>query len=294
MKDTHTHRGHCQFCLRVIAIDVTTGRLAKHGYTVEGGMFNGACPGSEELSLHVERTHTDRVIAMYNDKGVSLAKEAALLEAGKIHPLECVAGTPYGSLNDLSDDGIKKYWNFEYRTVQMPRINPRTGKTEMRDVSETVKVSWELATKVQRRRAVLFAISEARHGSENAFIFARDMTKWAAEVFDAKMPAYRNEDLDEWAKVGAMVRSGGEKNGFEAIVEAVELQDYKTFGFSRGSRTVKVPHALITRPAIADTFTKNGKVKKAGRPAKQFWEPVRNLKPAEGSLIDRLKKANLI
>lgn len=45
----HTHTGHCQLCDRQQAVNVTTGLLAKHGYTKRWGFFSGTCPGSGAL-----------------------------------------------------------------------------------------------------------------------------------------------------------------------------------------------------------------------------------------------------
>jgi hypothetical protein len=58
----HTHRGHCQVCGAQQAVNNETGMLAKHGYTVEHGFFEGECPGSHNLPLEVERTMTDNII----------------------------------------------------------------------------------------------------------------------------------------------------------------------------------------------------------------------------------------
>ncbi len=44
-----THNGTCQCCGRVQAIQ--NGGLAKHGYTVDYGFFNGTCSGSGQLPL---------------------------------------------------------------------------------------------------------------------------------------------------------------------------------------------------------------------------------------------------
>lgn len=45
MKTTHTHRGTCQACGRIHAVDNTSRLVAKHGYTVDFGYFHGVCPG---------------------------------------------------------------------------------------------------------------------------------------------------------------------------------------------------------------------------------------------------------
>jgi len=58
----HTHRAHCQVCGAQQAVDNKTGMLAKHGYTVEHGFFEGECPGSHNLPIEVDHTMTDNII----------------------------------------------------------------------------------------------------------------------------------------------------------------------------------------------------------------------------------------
>jgi len=58
----HTHRAHCQVCGAQQAVNNETGMLAKHGYTVEHGFFEGECPGSHNLPIEVDHTMTDNII----------------------------------------------------------------------------------------------------------------------------------------------------------------------------------------------------------------------------------------
>ena len=46
-----THRGKCQLCGATYKVNVKTGRLAAHGYTIDHNMFNGECRGSYQLPL---------------------------------------------------------------------------------------------------------------------------------------------------------------------------------------------------------------------------------------------------
>lgn len=294
MKDAHTHRGHCQYCLRVLAIDVITGKLAKHGYTVKGGMFIGQCPGSDVLSLHVDRSHTDRVIVLYQERAARLAAEHADMVAGKTHPLTCKDGKPRYDTH-TTDDHLLKWWAFVMVKVQIPKLDVRTGTFSTVEVEQSKDIDWADANKLQRRRAYLLKVDELDSDAKSADSFAKAMIRWAHDIHDAKVPAYRVEDLDNWAKVGDTVHAGGEKNGFDAKVEAVMMRDYTSRGFYRGLMTVWVQHVQITRPAIPDTLTKDGKrVKKAGRKAATYWEAVRNVKAAKGTLIDRLKADDLL
>lgn len=63
MKTTHTHKGHCQVCGNMHAVDNSHNGLAKHGYTVDWGFFNGTCHGSDELPIQLDRTLADKTIA---------------------------------------------------------------------------------------------------------------------------------------------------------------------------------------------------------------------------------------
>lgn len=48
-----THRGHCQICERLQAVNPDGTTLAKHGYKVEHGFFNGTCPGSDHSPYEI-------------------------------------------------------------------------------------------------------------------------------------------------------------------------------------------------------------------------------------------------
>lgn len=67
MKTTHTHRGHCQACGRVQAVDTANNLLAKHGYTVDFGYFNGVCTGSDRQPLEVDKSFTEQTIVELSD-----------------------------------------------------------------------------------------------------------------------------------------------------------------------------------------------------------------------------------
>ena len=59
----HTHKGTCQVCGSVQAVNNKTGMIAKHGYTVDWGMFQGECPGSHELPIEKSQELTVCVIS---------------------------------------------------------------------------------------------------------------------------------------------------------------------------------------------------------------------------------------
>ena len=63
MKTTHTHKGHCQVCGAMHAVDNSHNGLAKHGYDVSWGFFNGVCSGADNLPIQLDRTLADKTIA---------------------------------------------------------------------------------------------------------------------------------------------------------------------------------------------------------------------------------------
>jgi len=85
---THTHRGHCQSCGRAQAVDVNHNKIAKHGYTVDFGFFNGVCTASDELPLEVEKTITERTISGLGDFINSQSSYLEGLETGKVKTLD--------------------------------------------------------------------------------------------------------------------------------------------------------------------------------------------------------------
>lgn len=287
-KVTHTHRGHCQVCLRIQAIDVETGLIAKHGYVVRNQSFRGECSGSNFPTLHMKRNLTDAVILAYRHREADYKAIADSLEDKSVTPAGAWVGEYWG---ETKADG-SRYWSGEYHKEMRPNFEKKGAPLE--EVRVRTMIEWAKATDDQRARQLAEDISSARREEYNAKSDADMFTKWAKEVHDDKMPAYRNEDLDEWAKEGDVVQVGGGKTGFECKVEALAVMPYTTHGYMRGRQTIQIQHAQVTRPAVADTFHKNGSVKKAGKPAKTWFEPVRNLKPPKGSLIDRLREAGLI
>lgn len=62
-----THNGTCQSCGRSQAVNAKTGRLAKHGYTVDYGYFNGTCAGSDSQPLELETSLNVETVAAIRD-----------------------------------------------------------------------------------------------------------------------------------------------------------------------------------------------------------------------------------
>lgn len=276
MKVTHTHRGHCQLCARIQAIDPGTGRIAKHGYTVaEHGYFVGTCPGSDLPSLHVERKTADEYIARarrHHADGLALIER---LRAGKTRPTQA--------------------WNGKYEMRPAPN---RPGRT--REVK--VMIPFADASPQHQQEAIDDFIRATERDAEHQRKYADNLTRWADEI-TGKVDAYRVEDLEpkEW-KVGDEVRIGGKsRDGFDAVIEAIEDRPYKTRGWRVGGGTVMAAHARLTRPARAEKRGKpdgflypEGRVITEGRPAKVIWEPLRNIKRPLPPLAERLKKEDVL
>lgn len=58
-----THNGTCQVCGSVQAVHPETGRLAKHGYTVQWGFFLGTCYGSDHFPYEISKDLIEQSIA---------------------------------------------------------------------------------------------------------------------------------------------------------------------------------------------------------------------------------------
>jgi hypothetical protein len=75
----HTHRGTCQWCNAVQAIN--GGTVAKHGYTVRWGFFEGVCTGSKDEPLQVSCELVKKSIVWAQDKKALVLKQIEALKA---------------------------------------------------------------------------------------------------------------------------------------------------------------------------------------------------------------------
>ena len=89
-------RGNCQLCGRLHAIISRTGKVAKHGYTVEHGFFSGVCSGSHYVPMQESREATNAAIEAVRSEVAELRVRAGALRAGKIHP-PSVKSNRYGA-----------------------------------------------------------------------------------------------------------------------------------------------------------------------------------------------------
>lgn len=275
-KHTHTHRGHCQLCIRVQAIDMRTGEIAKHGYSVPNGYYVGTCPGSGEKSLHTERRLADAAIKAARERAASAMAHVERLNNGTVKPSLAWSG---------------RYVNVE-KTSRRTKQTYRTTEREM--------IPFAQAPAVYQAEAVRAEVFEYESAARNANDYANELTQWAADIFDKQVPAYPVKDLEarEW-QVGDTLRIGGKK-GFDAVIEAIEERDYRSVGFRRGSVTIKTPHALVTYPAVTEQRTKptkydpEGYVTRKAQPERKVWEPLRNFKREVSPLFAKLKEAGML
>lgn len=73
---TATHNGTCQACGRRHAVNVKSGKLAKHGYTVDWGFFNGTCQGSDHLPLEQDISLNIAIVAELRQRAYRLDANA--------------------------------------------------------------------------------------------------------------------------------------------------------------------------------------------------------------------------
>jgi len=81
-------RGICQCCGREQAI--VNGKMAKHGYTVECGWFQGVCAGKKFAPIQVSRTETDAIIASVRQEVAELIAKANSVASGDLKPATIV------------------------------------------------------------------------------------------------------------------------------------------------------------------------------------------------------------
>lgn len=104
---THTHKGNCQHCGRVHAVKNSTGLMAKHGYTVDWGFFNGTCGGSDRMPLQQDRSETDFFAA-------SCVARAEKLEEATIESITEVQVTVRSRVNGRTTSETKMMDREEY------------------------------------------------------------------------------------------------------------------------------------------------------------------------------------
>lgn len=268
-KHVHTHRGHCQLCGAVQALHTGKGIVAKHGYTIEGGYFQGVCPGSDQMNLHVTRELADAEIVRARRAAFKAIKLAQDFEDGKQHPAEV--------------------WNGTYRMIPVRKRRSEASRSPYPDRApwselekEEVDVPFAKASAKYRKLGIERAANKERRYAEMCRNYA-DRLESTADRITGKVEPFLAADLKlRGFGVGDVVRIDGAK-GYNLVIQAIEDRVYKSFGWSgRSSEGTLCPHAKLTRPAVPEKRDRSGYTT-AARPACTWWEPVRFLKrPKEG------------
>jgi len=145
-----THQAHCQVCGRIQAVMLPSGLLAKHGYTVTFGFFQGTCAGSDHLPLEQER-----VLCL--DTCISLMEYARLhreqvkaLQAGTAHPSTAKTGRSVKGPKGWADEVVA----FELAPADMQKraVDAAIWNTELQ------------ATQAEAHRMMLTTLAARVHG----------------------------------------------------------------------------------------------------------------------------------
>lgn len=133
-------RGHCQACGRLQT--VTKGKIAKHGYTVEDGFFDGVCSGSGFAPMEHDNGLTKTVAGTLRGMAAQFRADAAAIERGEKFPA-------------LARDRTRTGWP----AIQFAEASDR-----------------------QKREAIDDAVRSLPHRAESAERIAADLEKLADEV----------------------------------------------------------------------------------------------------------------
>jgi len=113
----HTHKGTCQICGRTQAVK-KDGTIAKHGYTVEYGFFDGTCAGSGQKPLQQDRRFLDSLVSSWAEQGNRIKattidcikKVPAFVWKDKYHKQELLTEAEY---NELPKAGPERFTTFK-------------------------------------------------------------------------------------------------------------------------------------------------------------------------------------
>lgn len=86
MKTTHTHRGTCQACGKVQAVDNTSKLIAKHGYKVAYGAFQFVCNAADMKPAEFDTTYTHTTIVSCLESAVHHDSCVPPLKGGEVVP----------------------------------------------------------------------------------------------------------------------------------------------------------------------------------------------------------------
>lgn len=194
MNTTKTQlRGICQCCGRDQA--VVSGRMSKHGYTVEEGWFSGICTGQHYAPLQVSREQADRIIAQVREECNELDRRVESLRAGTSHP----------------------------NTVKTDRWDPKTR--------DSVRISWEEATPYQRAAEVERLTFTLQHRAQQGRSFATALEQTADRVHGTELRVVPVEAGPEPILTGEVRALPNGRNGTVTRVQGARIYWVDTKGF---------------------------------------------------------------
>ena len=217
----HTHTGHCQACTHIQAVSVTTGGIAKHGYTTRFGFFAGTCKGSDKLSLQVSREYADAILVELAAYAAEHDAHVAALQAGTKTPLVIVTQ--------------------DYDRDEQGRI-----KTDHQGNRLRVRIPFAQGSVYQQRDAVQSAIYRHENEARGARAHARDLGALIPKIHGQPLIAVKTVDPVAAAPlaVGDTVRLGGAKGRDEIVVEIAVKQCQGQGPHLNGQH---LPHAIFAR-----------------------------------------------
>lgn len=192
MGNVHTHTGICQACGRRHAVNPKSGKLAKHGYTVDWGFFNGTCQGSDHPPLEQDTTLNIAIVAELRQRAARLDVQAE----GEILKVEVQTG------RSTDNRGIGKP---VYELVDRERFDsPEVRRWNYGSFDREV----ELVRSRLRRQAELFRAHAADLDRLRVETFGRDLTPRVEE------PELKRETFQTYrdaAKRVAELKAAGHK-----------------------------------------------------------------------------------
>jgi hypothetical protein len=207
----HTHRGSCQACGRVQAHQAN-GLIAKHGYTVDWGFFNGICAGADRKPLEVDKTLTLQIIEqLRNDVAPKADKRAADLTSGAIEPT------------------FYKRGKWDGRLCKFEEI-----KCDRADLDVYAA-----------QRFIDAAIHRAKNDAAMARSHAAMLEKLIVARFGQPLIAVDHDARKQSLKVGARVQIGGKKGW---VGEVVEIKNQVARGCGPYMNGKVLLHAFLRSP----------------------------------------------
>jgi hypothetical protein len=186
----HTHRGTCQVCGRAQAVANGVNVLAKHGYTVTWGYFNGVCRGAHNQPLELDKTMTEATIKHLREEYAPAADQrAADLRSGAIEP---------------------DFYNTSYDRIKCKNVRTSCTRAELQ-----FHATYETQDDVAKRQitaAVMNAENDARHARSHAEMLV-------------KMIEARHGKALIAVEAKRVLSVGDRVNRYGKIVEVVEIKN---------------------------------------------------------------------